>query len=596
VEAALQAVPNTHDWHGWFKIGAAIFDALGNEGEELFVKWSSQSSKDMPLDTVDKYRSFSRSAPTVTAASLFYEARENGWLSERELERARAEETRRNQAEPPPIDEVPIEAYEDATAGDVSNDAVEQLVEEFNQQFMVVNEAGKAVIYSPAEDPILGRRYFDHLGFSDLRALYLNRKIYVGHDKNGNVIMRPVAEVWLNHTKRRQFVRGVIFDPSGRPVPEGTLNLWHGFAIQPRSGSWEKLRIHIRDVICRGNREHYEYLIRWLARLVQQPAEQGEVAIVMRGDEGTGKGTLARAMKRILGQHALAISNSKHLTGNFNAHLRDCVFLFADEAFFAGDRQHIGVLKSIITEPYLTIEGKYQNAVQTPNFLHLMMASNEEWVVPASLEARRFFVLEVSDARKDDHAWFAAIWEEMEAGGYEAMLHDLLRYNLATFNVRRVPVTEGLQQQKKLSLGTTDAWWLDVLQRGYVFQSKVGLEVVFNQWQETVTTELLFVSYIAFAKDRHERRPLTREELGKYLHGQKVQAKPCRPRDAIVGEHIADVPNAYGGTTRQAEPVTHPRPPGYKLGTLDGTRDAFTKATALTIDWQEFNDDEEPAP
>jgi hypothetical protein len=344
-------------------------------------------------------------------------------------------------------------------AGDAAA-AISQAVAEFNDKFMVVNEAGKAVIYAPAEDPILHRRYFDRLGFGDLRSLYMNRLIEVGRDDKGNPILKPVAEVWLHH---RQFICGVTFDPSGAPTAEGTLNLWQGFAIQPRPGSWERLRVHIRDVICCGNRDQYEYLIRWLARLVQRPAEQGEVAIVMRGVEGTGKGTLARAMKRILGQHALAISNSKHLTGNFNAHLRDCVFLFADEAFFAGDRQHVGVLKSIITEPYLTVEGKYQNAVQTPNFLHLMMASNEEWVVPASLEARRFLVLEVGDAHKDDHAWFASIWEEMESGGYEAMLSDLLRVNLTTFNVRRVPTTDGLQQQKKLSLSTDKTWWLDVL-------------------------------------------------------------------------------------------------------------------------------------
>ena len=55
---------------------------------------------------------------------------------------------------------------------------------------------------------------------------------------------------------------------------------------------------------------------------------------------------------RILGQHALHISNSKHLVGNFNAHLRDCVLLFADEAFYAGDKAHVGVLNSLITEPY----------------------------------------------------------------------------------------------------------------------------------------------------------------------------------------------------------------------------------------------------
>jgi hypothetical protein len=196
--------------------------------------------------------------------------------------------------------------------------------------------------------------------------------------------------------------------------------------------------------------------------MVQYPAEQGEVAIVMRSAEGTGKGILACAMMRILGQNALHISNAKHLVGSFNAHLRDCVFLFADEAFYAGDKAHVGVIRSLITEPYLTIEGKYQNAVQTSNFLHLMMAGNEPWVVPASPEARRYRVLEVGEAHNDDHAHFAAIRGGMEAGGYEAMLHDLLQIDLTTFNLRRVPVTDRLQQQKKLSLDTSNAWWLEV--------------------------------------------------------------------------------------------------------------------------------------
>ncbi len=153
--------------------------------------------------------------------------------------------------------------------------------------------------------------------------------------------------------------------------------------------------------------------------MFQRPVEQGEVAVVMKGCEGTGKGTLAKALMRMMGQHGLAVSNAKHLIGNFNGHLRDAVFLFCDEAFFAGDRAHVGVLKSLITEPYLTVEAKFQNAVQQPNFLHVMMASNEEWVVPASMDARRFFVLVVSEAKKNDHAYFAAIWKQMEAGGYE---------------------------------------------------------------------------------------------------------------------------------------------------------------------------------
>lgn len=77
-----------------------------------------------------------------------------------------------------------------------------------------------------------------------------------------------------------------------------------------------------------------------------------------------------------------------------------------------------------------------------------MMASNSDWVVPASLEARRFFVLDVRDDRMDDFAYFNAIVDELDRGGYQAMLYDLLRMDLTGFNIAKFPKTAALQQQK----------------------------------------------------------------------------------------------------------------------------------------------------
>ena len=595
VESALESVSNTHDWHGWFKIGAAIFDALGPEGEDLFLKWSAQSSKDVPLDTIDKYRSFSRSAPTVTAASLFYEARQNGWLSERELERARTIESASSFDEPTdlePIDDCYYAAQEAVDFAPVSSDEVDAVIAEFNVKYMVVNEDGKAKLYAPAHDPILNRRFHHRMDFADLQKLYLNRTVRVGVDKDGEPVFNQVAGVWLRHRDRRQYIDGVVFDPSGNHDNPDILNLWQGFAVKSKSGSWERMKRHIYEVICCSTQALFDYTLNWMARLVQFPAQQGEVAIVLKGIEGTGKGTLARALLHILGQHGLTISHAKHLVGNFNAHLRDAVFLFADEAFYAGDKSHVGVLKALITEPTLTVEAKYQNAVQAPNFVHLMMASNEDWVVPASLDARRFLVLEVAATKVRDRAYFTAIWQEMENGGYEAMLHDLLNKDLEGFDVRDVPETEGLQRQKKLSLGTSEAWWMDVLHRGYVWRSKLGLEAYFSEWHETVTTEVLFASYTEFAKAKNERHPMAREAFGRFL--VKMGGTASRPRNAVVGEHIADVPiNQYGETTRKAALVKQDRSHGYSFGDLKAARQAFADATKLDGEWEW--DGEEPS-
>ncbi len=492
----------------------------------------------------------------------------------------------------PAPDPAPQLAAAAPTPDDQAAAQIAAVVAELNARYMMVSEGGRATIYAPAHDPVLNRSYFDRMSATDLRLLYLNRTVFVGNDEKGNPIMKAAAEIWLRHKDRRQFIGGVTFDPSGQRVGPDTLNLWRGFGVKPQSGKWGRLKRHIFDVICGKDSERFSYLMNWMCRMVQHPAQQGEVAVVMRGGEGTGKGTLARALCYIMGQHGMAISNSKHLTGNFNGHLRDCVFLFADEAFYAGDPSHVGVLKSIITEPHLTIEAKYANAVQMPNFLHLMMASNEEWVVPAALDARRFLVLEVSEAHANDHPWFAAIWQEMEAGGYEAMLQDLLSADLSGFNVRNFPLTEGLQRQKQLTLGTSEAWWLDVLHRGYVYRSKLGLEAYFSEWREEETTEVLFASYSDFAAGRRERHPMAREAFGRFL--LRVGAKSIRVRNAVVGEHIADVvTNQYGDTSRKAELIHKVvRSTGYSIGTLGLAREAFTAATGLAPDWPD--DDAEP--
>ena len=174
--------------------------------------------------------------------------------------------------------------------------------------------------------------------------------------------MKGVADVWLRHADRRQFIHGVAFDPKNKVGP-GVLNLWEGYAIKPAPGDWSLMQSHIHTIICDGDPVRIDYLTGWMARMLQHPAEQGEVAVVMKGGEGTGKGTLAKALKHIIGHHALAIANGKHLVGSFNSHLRDVIFLFADEAFFAGDRRMSECLRA--SSPSRTL--RWRPSTPTPS-------------------------------------------------------------------------------------------------------------------------------------------------------------------------------------------------------------------------------------
>jgi hypothetical protein len=239
--------------------------------------------------------------------------------------------------------------------------------------------------------------------------------------------------------------------------------------VAPKAGDWSLMRRHILEVLAAGNSEHADYILNFAAWCVQHPAEPAEVALVFRGAEGTGRGIFGRALCRIFGQHAHQISSIKHITGNFNKHLRDCCLLFADEAFWPGYRDQEGSLKRLITEPTLFIEPKGLDAFEVKNMLHIVIVSNCDWVVPASIDARRFVVLYVAEHRKQDADWFEPLYREMNGDGLAAMLHDLLARDLADWHPRRIIRTAALRDQQLRSLDSVapiDAWWFSLLSDG----------------------------------------------------------------------------------------------------------------------------------
>jgi hypothetical protein len=366
-------------------------------------------------------------------------------------------------------------------------------LEEMNERYMVVNEAGKIFVYRPTTDPVLERDYLQTFTFDDLKKAHLNDRVEAGTDRDGKPKYKTKADAWLEHPKRKQYLGGVVFAP-GKLLAPDLYNLWQGFAVNPVQGDWSLMKHLILTVICDGDKTLLFYVICWMARAVQEPGMQGEVAIVLRGGRGTGKGTFANLFGRLFGQHYMYLTNAKHLTGNFNAHLRDAVVVFADEAFFAGDKSHASVLKGMITDPFMIIEPKHKNAVMARNVVHLLMASNDDWIVPAGEDERRFCVIDVSSCRQQNHAYFESINKQMESGGLAAMLYDLQNLDLTGFNVRKVPSTDALIDQKIRTLRGPEAWLYDCLQRG---------EIRHHPWTSAGLAVPKSIAYEDY-KDRHK--------------------------------------------------------------------------------------------
>jgi hypothetical protein len=338
----------------------------------------------------------------------------------------------------------------------VEEDDSGRLLEELNQKYAVVPMGNKMSILNIVKDEI---RFFSTGDFN----LALQNRTAID-DTGTDPKQIPASKWWLKHPERKEYTK-VDFLPEIE-TPDGTFNMWKGFAVKPKGGLEKIPFFHelLDEVICSGNEKWAVYLWGWLAHMVQCPEEKPGVAVVLRSDaQGVGKSRFAEYVGSLLGRHFRTVTHGRHIHGNFNSHLKDTLMLFGDEAVWGGARSTESILKQLITEPSMIIEMKGKDVFEVRSFLRLMLATNSEWAAPVSLTDRRYFVLNVSNSRKNDHDFFKKLIYEKTHGGSEALLQVLMDTDLSDYEVRSIPETPARLEQKMLSMGLIEEWWLEIL-------------------------------------------------------------------------------------------------------------------------------------
>jgi hypothetical protein len=304
---------------------------------------------------------------------------------------------------------------------------------------------------------------------------------------------KPTAQMWIEWPGRRNF-DGLVFEPEIDAGPRW-FNLWRGFAVEPAApvtaGAHshpmvERWKEHLLENICGRDKIQADWLTGWFAHLIQKPYEKPLVAVVFRGGKGVGKNALVERVSKLLGGHAMTTSRRRYLVGNFTSHLQRCLLFVLDEAFWSGDKEAEGVVKDLVTGTEHLIELKGKESFTVRNLTRVVVIGNEEWLVPASADERRWAVFEVGEGRKQDRKYF----EEMrlgldEQGGAAHLLRYLMDYKI-TQDVNLAPNTVGLTAQKISSLEPVPQWWYDTLAAGTIAGGDWG-----GEWPDSIATNRL---------------------------------------------------------------------------------------------------------
>ncbi|MEQ1953400.1 primase-helicase family protein [Mesorhizobium sp. CN2-181] len=342
------------------------------------------------------------------------------------------------------------------------------------------------------------------------------------------------------------------------------LNLWQGFGVKPVQGDWRLMQSHIHTILASNNAIHASYITRWLAWAVQNPSKRAEVMLILKSEEeGSGKGVLANSMVEIFGMgiHGVRIDKPKQLTGDFNAHLQRASLVYVDEGHWPGNKADEGAYKGIITEPYFAVQPKGIDIYFVPNCSHIICTSNNDWVAPAGPTARRLAIFRVSPQRVGDRAYFKALFDQMENGGREAMLYDLLNMELGDWHPRNdIPQTEELMEQKLRSNDSELAWFIDLLDAGrlpgsgnkYLSLNECPAEWIFDaytqhagktgKYHKSVQT-MLGIKLRKWLKDckpylRNREGSYPRGEDGGTKRGTIYQFPPLDECRKAIGKHL----------------------------------------------------------
>lgn len=334
------------------------------------------------------------------------------------------------------------------------------VVEQLNRRYAFVLMGGKSAVIRETKDQETGKIELSYLSPDAFAQYHANNRVPVGRQEV------PAGKYWLTHEQRRSY-EGVTFSP-GRNL-QNYYNLWRGFSHEPDpDGDWSMFREHLFANAAQGNEEHFNWILGWFAHIFQNLTVKSGTSLAFRGKQGTGKTIIGKIFGKLIPQHYTLVEDSRYLFGNFNSHLASTILLHSDESFWGGDPRHIGKLKAMVTSDMHYIENKRIDPVQIPNFMRLLITTNDDWVVPAAGEERRFAVFDMGVNNMQDNSYFVQMLRQMRDGGYSGLLHHLLTMDLSKVDVSKIPDTKALRDQKEASLGDVAKFWLYCLTEGEI--------------------------------------------------------------------------------------------------------------------------------
>jgi hypothetical protein len=122
---------------------------------------------------------------------------------------------------------------------------------------------------------------------------------------------------------------------------------------------------HILKIICDHDLGLYTYILSWIAFLIQKPGSKTQTALVIIGEQRTGKNKFfTDLISKLFGRYCISNKNKiNNIMGRFNSSIENKIPIVCNELQSIDNAKHLNIdcLKSLITDRFCTIESKFFN-------------------------------------------------------------------------------------------------------------------------------------------------------------------------------------------------------------------------------------------
>lgn len=429
-------------YEDWINIGMALHTECGghNYGRSAWILWSLGTNENAVEECTAKWKTFNRNEDGANFTVAYLRNAVKDFQEE--------------------VGETFKFGNEDAC------------VDYFNARFGVITLKGKFRIIDKTLTTIV---FMTRDDFCNMLEPYtcLVPKVVKGESQ---MTLAKAASIWLRSPRRRTY-KEIVFAPN-KQTPKHIFNTY----VPPILPEIEEIDLapvgHFQDLLmhlCGNEQSAYDYLLDWITAKTQNPGWKIPVAIVMASTAGSGKGILGQLMKTIFQQGYQRSTRPEWFIGGFNLHMLQCVFGFADEAFFAGDPRMDGHVKGMITDADTSYEIKGGASFTADSCSCYLFATNNLRAVRTALGSeRRYLVCSPNDKRTRE--WYETITksfgielfadhEEGTVLGHHHIHHWLLSRSLPAGYKSRLqdaPTTSGLLEQQEHSMSSEDCFWDEV--------------------------------------------------------------------------------------------------------------------------------------